>query len=107
MSRSLLVHTITHYSLTGSNNWGVDEFSEGVTVKYVRVESVKKNILNSLGDAQDDKATLFVDIKNSSPERDYQKKDKITFNGIDYRVREVSLQYGDNDKLHHLEIKLV
>lgn len=107
IKRALLVHSIDLSILTDSDKWDKETFGESVAVKYVRVENVKKNILNSLGDAQDDRALLFVDTKNSTPNLVYSKKDKVTWNGEDYRIREISEEYGDNEKLHHLEIKLV
>lgn len=107
MSRALLVHSISHSSFIKKDSWGVEVFGDPETVKYVRYEYVKKSLMNSMGDSDNDKAILFVDAKNSSPVLSYKKDDKITFNGFDSRVREVAEVYGDNKKLHHLEIKLV
>lgn len=107
ITRNLLVHSIIFNSFIERSSWGVDTFGANVSVKYVRVENVKKTLLNSMGDGVDDKALMFVDAKNSSPVVSYKKEDKITFNGFDYRIREIAEIYGDNNKLHHLEIRLV
>jgi len=105
--RKLLVDTVEYFKVSGTNAYGKDTFETAVTITHVRVDSIKKNILNSLGDAQNDKATLFYDAKNSSPVVSFSKQDKIVFDGLDYTIREIDILKGDSVNVHHLEIALV
>ena len=81
--RRLLPHSITWFKKTGADRYGNSTYAVAETIKFVRVEFTKKNLLNSLGESKDDKALLFVDYRNSEPRVNYSKEDKITFNGTD------------------------
>ena len=105
--RKLLVDTVSYYKVTGTDAYGKDTYATAVSISYVRVDSIKKNILNSLGEAQNDKAILFYDAKNSSPVVDFAKEDKIVFGGLSYTIREIDILKGDSSSVHHLEIALV
>jgi hypothetical protein len=105
--RRLLVDSIEWHKLSGVDRWNKPTYAPPVIVKYVRFDNLKKNVLNSTGESKDDKATLFVDYRNSSPRVDYAKGDKITFNGNEYTIREIDELKGDSSVIHHYEMALV
>lgn len=105
--RRLLPHKIVWSKLIDVDDWGRTTYEDGVTISYVRHENLKKNLINSLGESKDDKATLFVDARNSEPIVSYSKGDKITFNDNEYTIREIDQLCGDSEEMHHLEIALV
>ena len=107
ISRRLLVHAVELSTNEGSDSWGQIIYSEPVTIKFVRVEYIKKTVLNSTGDSQEDRLLLFIDKKHSTPVTAFTKMDKITFNSEEFTIREVGLIYGDSKEVHHLEIKLI
>ena len=105
--RRLLPHTVSHASFIGLNGWNNPTYGTAEDVKYVRVENIKKNLLNSQGENKDDKAMLFVDSRNSSPVITFAKGDKVVFGSTTYTIREIIEECGDSSDIHHLEIALV
>ena len=100
--RHLLIHTVTH-SHPVIDKYG-NETGTPTTMYRVRLEPVKKQTLTDLGEMEDDKYLMFVDMVHSTVIA-LAKGDKITFGGTELTVREIAEAY-DERGLHHLEVAL-
>lgn len=105
--RKLLNDTVIFTTKGSMDSWGVVTDGDPVTLNYVRLEKVRKNAFNSLGEAIEDKATLFFDCINSNPQVSFNKGDKITHEGQDFTIREIDILKATGDRIHHFEIALV
>jgi len=105
--RKLLIHEVFYSEYLNEDAWSGKTYKTAVTLKYVRLETVKKNMLNSQGESSQDRAMLIFDCINSSPQASFNKKDRITFRGENYEIREIDILEGTGNKIHHFEIMLV
>ena len=105
--RKLLNDTVTFVPQGAVDSWGAVVDGTPVNLSYVRLERIKKNAYNSLGEAIEDKAKLFFDTRNSSPQVSFSKGDKIQTDIGDFTIREINILKGTGDRIHHFEIMLV
>lgn len=85
----------------------VPTYLAAVTLTFVRCEPVRHNAMTNLGEARNDKLTLFYDPKTSRPAGLVPtKKSKVTIDGVAYQVREVVPCYGSGPSVHHYEVAL-
>ena len=86
---------------------GKKTFETAQTLVYIRCEVAKQNAFTALGDYRNDKLVLFYDCNNSLPaDIVFTAEDVVTFNNVDYTVRDVTHEYDDVE-LHHYEVYLV
>jgi hypothetical protein len=103
--RRLLVHSATLERYTGTAGHS-STYGPAVAMQFVRFEPVKQNAMSALGDAKDDRFTLFVDVANTLPLGTVPAvKDRITFGGLTLTVREVRHCFADTAGPHHYEVK--
>lgn len=109
ISLDVLVHSATHYQKNGEDSFGNPTWSTTPnSLSRIRVSVVKQTILTSLGEAKNDKLTLIYDCTNSLPKGvTFGERDKITYDGHDYIVREVIGPSGDASAPHHYRLALV
>lgn len=105
--RKLLVDTVVYTPVSSSDSWGKTTEGTSVSVEFVKVELVKQNIFADLGEGQGDKAVLFYDMTNSTPDIEFSKGDKITYNDEDFEIRIIEVLKATKTRVHHLEIMLV
>lgn len=100
--RTYLGQTADFYKKTSVNEYGVVTYETKVSLSYVRIEPITATSLQNLGELKDTKLLMFYDCKNSLPvSQVFSELDKITYNGVDYIVRSVSIFTG-----HHYEVYL-
>ena len=102
----MLPHTVTleHFAATVGSN---PTYGEVTTLAHVRIEPFKQNIVTALGDARNDKATLFIDCKLSVPRGTVPvKKDRVTFGDLVMVIRDITPCYGTGSEIHHYEASL-
>ena len=105
--RKLLNDTVICTPKGSMDSWGVVTDGTPVTLQYVRLEKIKRNAFNNLGEAVEDKATLFFDCITSYPQVSFNKGDKITHEGENFTIREIDILKATGTRIHHLEIALV
>ena len=107
ISENLLTQTATLYPYTGESEQGGASFGTAVTLTKVRVTSNTQLMMTALGEEKNDKKVLYFDIVNSLPAgTTFKADDKIVYDTISYRVREV-IPARDESTVHHYRIALV
>ena len=108
ISKKLLIHSITLETITGTDRDGNDT-RENVEVTAVRCSPSKAVTLGAYGLQPADRMTLIYDPVQSSPAGlEIKTGDLVTFNGEEYRVREVKPRYTQGSSaIHHYSIGLV
>lgn len=104
--RRLLPHSARLDRYTGTGKSG-PVYGESVDLEHVRFEAVKQNAMSNLGDAKADRFTLFIDMKNTSPQGIIPSiKDRVVFRGEGLIVRTVQILFGSTVEAHHCEARL-
>lgn len=105
--RRLLIHAVTLTRENRKDRWGKVADSTAEELKYVRLESSKKIVRDKNNAEIQLSAVLFCDCRNTLPANvNFQVDDIISFNGENYKVKEIEPLY-DGKKLHHYEVGLV
>ena len=100
--KGLLIHSVTYEEMTKSE-WG-DSFAAPVTIEHVRVEPKNTLSRNGTGSTVTSDTLLFWDSVHSTPCA-FVEDSKVTFSGREMIVVSV-LDYYDESKLHHKEVRL-
>ena len=102
----LLPHSCTIEPFTGTVG-SVPEYGPAVTLQHVRLEPFKQNVITALGEAKNDKMTLYIDCHMTTPRGiEPKKKDRVTFGDLVLVVREPGPIYGSGKNVHHYEVAL-
>lgn len=113
ISRKVLTSSATYYHDTGETS-GLDDgpvYGDAVALTRVYVQYPRRNALTSLGEAANDRLQLWFDCVNSGSgstppkEMEFYKKDKITYGGVDFLIREAQC-LPNPDHRHHWELML-
>lgn len=105
IQKRLLIHTVTHKYDVTTDSMGAESYKTR-TIQFVRVEPSSKVVYKQDNNARTLSGTMFYDSTHSTPQDVvFVEGDKITFNGVERRIEEVTALY-DNVRLHHYEVGL-
>lgn len=106
--KHLLIHNVKYVEYKGSDGgWGggSGSYLPGVDYRHVRVEPSTQLLTDNTGTSVTARAIMFIDMINSDyANRMPKEKSKVTFQGIEYVVKQVDYLYTRT--LHHLEVYL-
>jgi hypothetical protein len=107
IGENLLTQTADFYSYLGESEQGGASYGAKVVLTKVRVNKAKQMLMTALGEAKNDKLVLFYDCVLSLPTgTTFKTDDKIVYNSVDYRVREV-IEARSESIIHHYKLALV
>jgi hypothetical protein len=107
IGENLLTQTADFHSYLGESEQGGANYDTKVVLTKVRVNKAKQMLMTALGEAKNDKLVLFYDCVLSLPAgTTFKADDKIVYNSIDYRVREV-IEARNESTIHHYKLALV
>jgi len=104
IQKRLLIHTVIYKEKQADDGWG-NEYKEPVIINQVRIEPKTKLVRSNTGESVESTTTIFWDCVFSSPAT-FINGSKITFEGIEYELRQTDKFY-DADRLHHLELRVI
>lgn len=98
--KSLLNQSLTKYIKTGYSADGRVSFSASSTIK-ARIEPKQKRVLQPDGSILVSDAVAMV-----LPDVSINTDDKLSYNGVDYKVIDIFEVPGETGDTHHKELKL-
>ena len=104
--KSMLPHTVTVETPTGYDDWQKPTYSNGVMVKYVKIDPARALKTDNQNRQMQLSATLFFDFRNSMPLIKFSVGQRVTFKGHVYKVEIIETLFDNLDRPHHYEIGL-
>lgn len=106
--RGLLNMAATLYPRTADDAYGNPSYGAAVNLTQILVEPSRNVQAGTLGEQQRYELVLFFCATNSLPAgQTFTDKDKVTFAGSTYNVRQVRPLYNPfTGQLHHYEVRL-
>ena len=105
--KALLIHKVDLQEVSEKDEWGKEDVSDPVSLRYVRVEPSTKYVKDKDHNEIQLAAVLFFDCHNSRPRgQTFSDGQILFFNGEKYRTQLVEPLY-DGRRLHHYELGLI
>ena len=116
--KKLLPHSAELVTKFDSDKWGNSSENNNIVLEHIRIEPSEKIISESSGTKIQLSATLFFDLRNSSPSADFALKgdivggktvdiQQVIFGGRSFTVKTIETHYADSKNIHHYEIGLI
>ena len=116
--KKLLPHSAELITKYDPDKWGNSAESDTVILEHIRIEPSEKIIMENSEIKIKLSATIFYDMRNSSPDAKFRLKgdiigektvdvQQIFFNGRIFTVKTIEAHYADSKNIHHYEIGLV
>lgn len=104
--RKMLIHRAEVRTVIKEDCFGVKEFSDGVKLKYVRVDYESGDEKSEHGYKGTGSAVLIYDAVNSVPKNfSFENGQIVSYSGAIFRVKNVKMFY-DSGRLHHVEVEM-
>lgn len=105
--RELLIHSAEVRTPLSEDSFGSVILSEGVQLRYVRIDSVRGCGYDGMRKSGKSAAVLIYDCRNSLPRGfEFSLGQRVYFGGAEYTVASVEKFY-EKRLLHHIEAALI
>lgn len=105
--RELLIHSAEIRTPLSEDSFGGVVLSEGVRLRYVRIDSVRGCGYDGMRKSSKCSAVLIYDCRNSYPRGfEFSLGQRVNFGGAEYTVISVE-QYNEKHLPHHIEVGLI
>lgn len=105
--RELLIHSAEVRTPLSGDSFGSVILSEGIQLKFVRIDSVRACGYDGMRKSSRCSAVLIYDCRNSYPRGiEFSTGQRVYFGGAEYTVVSVEKFY-EKRLLHHIEVGLI